>query len=103
MNLSPEWARVLGEEGWEARHWSSIGNPRAEDPEIMAWARDNDCVVLTHDLDFGTLLALTQAGKPSVVQLRAEDVTPHAMRVPLVSALRQFSSELADGALIVIE
>ena len=26
----------------------------------MAWARDNGHVVFTHDLDFGTLLALTR-------------------------------------------
>ena len=39
MNLSPEWVAVLNRAGWEAIHWSTVGNPRAEDEEIMAWAR----------------------------------------------------------------
>ena len=39
MNLSPDWVVVLKEAGWEANHWSKIGNPRAVDSEIMAWAK----------------------------------------------------------------
>ena len=61
MNLSPEWVGFLQSAGWEAIHWSTVGNPRAEDEEIMAWARAQKHVVFTHDLDFGTLLALTRA------------------------------------------
>jgi predicted nuclease of predicted toxin-antitoxin system len=48
----------------------------------MAWARENGHVVLTHDLDFGTLLALTRANGPSVVQVRAQDVLPQHLEVP---------------------
>jgi predicted nuclease of predicted toxin-antitoxin system len=64
MNLSPEWVSVLREAGWEAEHWSQLGDPRAVDVEIMVWAREHGRVVFTHDLDFGTLLALTQAEGP---------------------------------------
>jgi len=42
----------------------------------MAYARTHDFVVLTHDLDFGAILAATHGDKPSVVQIRAEDVSP---------------------------
>jgi predicted nuclease of predicted toxin-antitoxin system len=38
----------------------------------MAYALANNFVVLTHDLDFGTILAATQGNKPSVVQIRAD-------------------------------
>jgi hypothetical protein len=34
----------------------------------MAWARANGHVVFTHDLDFGTTLALTHAADPSVTK-----------------------------------
>lgn len=103
MNLSPDWVIVLQQEGWESVHWSTIGDPRAEDPVIMRWACEHDHVVLTHDMDFGTLLALTQAGRPSVLQVRTQDVTPHTMRPTLVTALRQFQSDLERGALIVVD
>jgi predicted nuclease of predicted toxin-antitoxin system len=38
MNLSPDWVAVLEQAGWETVHWSNVGNPRAADSEIMAWA-----------------------------------------------------------------
>ena len=58
MNLSPEWVPMLQRHGWEAVHWSDVGNPRAGDREIMDWAVAHECIVFTHDLDFGTMLAL---------------------------------------------
>ncbi len=42
-------------------HWSSVGDPAGDDGEIMLWAAGNDHVVLTADLDFGTLLAASNA------------------------------------------
>lgn len=70
MNLSPAWLPVLQAAGHEVQHWSTKGNPRALDREIMAWARQNGYVVFTHDLDFGALLAVTGAEGPSVIQVR---------------------------------
>jgi predicted nuclease of predicted toxin-antitoxin system len=39
MNLPPAWVPVLNAGGHEAVHWSSVGDPRARDADIMAWAR----------------------------------------------------------------
>ena len=75
MNLSPDWVAVLTAAGHDALHWSAVGNIRAVDVEIMAWARQERRVVFTHDLDFGTILALTQEAGPSVLQVRTQDVT----------------------------
>ena len=103
MNLSPDWVELLKQAGWEAVHWSKVGNLRAADSEIMAWTKRNGWVVFTHDLDFGSLLALTQAEGPSVIQVRTQDVTPAAIGELVVSALRQFEPELEQGALIVLD
>lgn len=59
VNLSPAWCPVLKSQDWEAVHWREIGDIRAPDSLIMEWARENKHIVFTHDLDFGTLLALT--------------------------------------------
>ena len=66
MNLSPTWVRFMEENGFEAVHWSTTGEPTATDAVIMAWARDRGFVVVTHDLDFSALLASTEALGPSV-------------------------------------
>jgi predicted nuclease of predicted toxin-antitoxin system len=103
MNLSPEWVGILHEAGWETVHWSSVGEAGAEDAQIMAWARGRGFVVFTHDLDFGTILALTKAEGPSVVQLRAQDITPTGSGPMVTNSLRRFEKELDKGALIVID
>jgi predicted nuclease of predicted toxin-antitoxin system len=68
--------QVLERHGWSAIHWSTVGDPRANDRTIMDWASANDDVVFTHDLDFGTMLALTHSAGPSALQVRADDVLP---------------------------
>ena len=103
MNLSPRWVKVLAQAGFEAVHWSSLGAANAPDTEIMAFARTNDCIVLTHDLDFGAILASTQGAKPSVVQIRSEDISPEAVGGTLVDALRQMTAELEQGALLTVD
>lgn len=103
MNLSPEWAAVLQRHGWEAVHWSTVGNPRATDSEIMAWAHATGHVVFTHDLGFGALLAATDAQGPSVIQVRTQDVTPGHLETLLVAALRAHDIILEEGALVTVD
>jgi predicted nuclease of predicted toxin-antitoxin system len=47
--------------GHEAVHWSEVGDPRAPDTVLMQWAIAHGYAVFTHDLDFGTMLALSGA------------------------------------------
>jgi len=103
MNLSPEWGRVLAGSGWEAIHWKDVGDPTAPDCEIMRWARESGCVVFTHDLDFGALLAATGATGPSVVQMRCEDTRPASMGDAVVAALHAHERALGSGALVTID
>ena len=103
MNLSPRWSAVLATVGFEAAHWSALGAANAADTEIMAYAAANGYVVLTHDLDFGAILAATHGEKPSVVQIRAEDVSPDVIGTQVVAALRQMTAELDQGALLTVE
>jgi predicted nuclease of predicted toxin-antitoxin system len=103
MNLSPDWIEALDQAGWQAIHWSTVGDPRAPDEVIMDWARVNGYVVFTHDLDFGTLLATTRALGPSVIQLRTQDVLPQSIGKRFVIILKQYESVLEKGALLTID
>jgi predicted nuclease of predicted toxin-antitoxin system len=84
-------------------HWSSVGDPRADDATIMAWALAHGHAVFTHDLDFGTVLALTHAGGLSVIQVRSQRVLPEQIGPLVLAALAQYETELSAGALIVVE
>jgi len=103
MNLSPRWIRVLTDAGIDAAHWSSLGLANAPDSEIMRYASTHDYVVLTHDLDFSAILAATHGDKPSVVQIRAEDVSPDVIGANVITALRQMTEELEQGALVTVD
>jgi predicted nuclease of predicted toxin-antitoxin system len=103
MNLSPRWVDVLANAEFDAAHWSVHGAYNASDSEIMAYAKANDYIVLTHDLDFSTILAATHGEKPSVVQIRADNVNPDVIGKQVIAALQQMSTELADGALLTVD
>ena len=103
MNLSPRWIGVLTNAGFESAHWSALGAANAPDAEIMAYARTDDWIVITHDLDFGAILAATHGEKPSVVQIRADDISPDVIGLQVVAALRQMADELEAGALLTVD
>jgi predicted nuclease of predicted toxin-antitoxin system len=103
MNLSPDWVPLLAGGGHEALHWRDLGAANAPDTEIMAWARDHEYVVFTHDLDFGTLLHATGAVAPSVIQFREDDVRPESLGSQALLALVQAKVEIEGGALITID
>lgn len=103
MNLSPRWVASLVGAGWAAEHWSNVGVPDAADSEILGFAAANNYVVLTQDLDFGAILAITHGRKPSVVQIRSVDISPESIAAQTVAALRHVQTELEAGALLTIE
>jgi predicted nuclease of predicted toxin-antitoxin system len=94
---------TLGASGFEAVHWSSVGDPRAADSELLEYARDEGYVVFTNDLDFGAILAASAAPSPSVIQVRATDLTPEALGPLVESALGLYREWLERGALITVE
>ena len=60
-----------------------------------------------HDLPmssfFGAILAATQGHKPSVVQIRADDLSPEAIGGRVVAALWLLAPELDEGALVTVD
>lgn len=103
VNLTPKWIEALRENGFDAIHWSEVGELHASDSQILNYALKNNFVVFTHDLDFGDILAVTGASSPSVIQIRTENTTPDFLLDTLVKALHQFESRLNEGALVTID
>jgi predicted nuclease of predicted toxin-antitoxin system len=103
MCLPPSWVEILQRAGYEAIHWKNIGEYHAADTEILKWARENDYIIFTHDLDFGTLLALTNATGPSVIQARTQDVTPDHLSQLIISYMRLYETHPSNGALMVVD
>jgi predicted nuclease of predicted toxin-antitoxin system len=103
MNLSPDWCEVLRRAGWDSVHWGAVGAPDAADRDLMAWALREGYVVLTHDLDLAAILASTGSRGPSVIQVRAQDVTPSALAALVVRVLERHGEALESGAVISVD
>lgn len=67
MGISPKAVDFLVRLGHQASHLQQQGLHRLKDSEILEKARQEGCILLTHDLDFGDLLAANGADLPSVV------------------------------------
>jgi predicted nuclease of predicted toxin-antitoxin system len=69
----------------------------------LKWAAEHDHVVLTSDLDFGAILAVTREEKPSVIQLRSDVLAPERAGPMVLAVIRQTHEDLAEGALVSID
>jgi predicted nuclease of predicted toxin-antitoxin system len=102
--LSPHVARGLSLAGHDAIHVRDIGLGAATDLVIFERATAEDRVVISADTDFGTLLAVRQATKPSVVLFRgATPRRPADQVASLLANLPQVEGDLLAGAIVVIE
>jgi len=60
-------------------------------------------LLFTHDLDFGAMLAATEAEGPSVIQLRAQDISPDHAKDLLINVINRFTKNLIQGVLISVD
>ena len=103
MNIPLKYAELLSEKCIEVLRWSDVGAPNASDSEIMAYARDNDFIVLTYDLDFSTILSVTRELKPSVAQVRASVFHAEQAVDLIATALCRFDDDLKRGAILSVD
>ena len=73
QGLAPRAAALLRAEGWEAIHVCEAGLEKADDVAILDFARDREMACVSLDHDFHTHLAVSFAGKPSVILVRSRD------------------------------
>jgi len=95
-----EWLRA---QGHDVNHLREEGLQRMPDGDIFLKAATESRILLTFDLDFGEILALSGERKVSVVLFRLHNTrTPHVIE-RLNLALAQSKMILETGAILVIE
>lgn len=103
MNLSPRWVEFLTAAGHDAVHWSTVGAPNAPDRELLNHATAEHRVIVTQDLDFGTILAVGGLDGPSVIQFRSQAVLPESSGPGLLAAVAASQEHLLAGALVTVD
>ena len=102
MGISPRSVAYLCTLGHDAVHLHELGLDRMADTDILAKARAENRVVLTHDLDFGDLLAASQAVLPSVILFRLQDMRPGSVNRHLDAILTQHVQALESGVVLSV-
>jgi predicted nuclease of predicted toxin-antitoxin system len=103
MNVPRSLGVKLPEKGHSCRHVGDIGMARASDLEITNEAWQNNEVIVTHDLDYGHLLAFSGAAAPSVVIFRLRNINPDNLFSSLMKAWDEIEEPLLKGAIVTVE
>ena len=99
-NLSPQVARRLAAAGHDAVAVRELGLQDAPDDEILDRALIEDRVIVSHDTDFGTLLAVRRQSTPSLVLVRSADpLTADQVARVILDNLDVMAADLAAGAI----
>lgn len=103
MNVPPRLGTRLTENGHICRHVKNVGMARAKDIEIIEEAKAQQEIILTHDLDYRTLLAFSGETKPSVVIFRLQNTKPEYLFSRLMTIWTDIEEALQEGAIVVLE
>ncbi len=102
MGLARSTVAFLRTRGHDAVHLRDQGLQRLPDDEIVEKARGEGRVILTHDLDFGRIIAVSRVSVPSVITFRLDDMRPAQVNHHLAEVLARFTGQLETGALVSV-
>ena len=103
VHISPKTVADLQKQGYEIMRSSQFLPANAPDINILEFARTENWVVLTQDLDFSMLVALSRYSQPSLITLRLSSAKPDIVTQKLLDVLPQIEEALQEGSAITIQ
>ena len=94
-----EWLRQLD---LDVVHLRDRGLQKLPDDEILALALVEQRIILTIDLDFAQLLAISKQALPSVILFRLGNENYHEINQRLTEVLNNCQQELETGAIVSV-
>jgi predicted nuclease of predicted toxin-antitoxin system len=103
MNISPLTVEQLRKHGWNIVRVSEVMNKESKDIDILTYAQKQNKVIITQDLDFSAILALSGYGKPSLINLRLENPRPDLVTTRIIDVVSTMEKELEEGVVVTID
>ena len=103
VHISPKTVGDLQKQGYEIIRSSEVLPANAPDINILEFARTENWVVLTQDLDSSMLVALSRYSQPSLITLRLSSAKPDIVTQKLLDVLPQIEESLQEGSAITIQ
>ncbi|BDA73090.1 hypothetical protein CAL7716_072560 [Calothrix sp. PCC 7716] len=102
MGISLRTVAWLRDAGYDTVHLRDEGLQQLPDDEILIKARIEGRILLTVDLDFAQLLAVSGELLPSVILFRLGNKNYNAINERLTEVLRQCQEDLEAGSIISV-
>ena len=102
MGLAQSTSSFLRALGHDVVHLREQGLQSLTDEKVVEKSLAEGRTILTHDLDFSRIVALSRGSLPSVITFRLLDMRPVEVNSQLEKILSRFAGELAAGALISV-
>lgn len=103
MPLSPALAVWLIGHGHQAIHALDLGLAQAPDDQILQRARMEGQIIITADLDYPRLLALSAADSPPIILFRGGNYSETEMLSLLASVLRKIDANELSSSFVVVD
>ena len=103
VNISRRVVERLKALGCDVVRVSEIMDPRSSDHEILSEARRRGAVLVSHDQDFGAILAVSGAVAPSFINVRVSYVDAERVAQAIAGVLRATESDLLAGAVVALD
>jgi len=103
MPVSPLLIEVLQVHGHEGVHAHEVDLDRAPDCELLEIARRENRVVITADLDFPRLLALSSADGPGLILFRGGNYSDAEMCDLLNRVLTEVPPDILETSVCVVD
>lgn len=103
MPVSPQLAKWLNEKGHNAVHASDIGLYKTKDKDILDEARKHERIIITADLDFPQLLAISRAKDPGIILFRGGNYNELEMLELLKRVLDNIKEEKISNSIVVVD
>jgi len=103
MGVSIRVVEWLRNNGHDAKHLREEGLHRMPNGEIFTKAIHENRIIITFDLDFGEIVALSKGKKASVVIFRLHNTRTSHLLCRLSAVLNDSSKALEEGAVVVVE
>ena len=94
---------VLHAYGHEGVHAHQIGKDRAPDSELLNIARREGRIIITADLDFPKLLALSLSEGPGIILFRGGNYSDVEMCGLLEKVLKRVPAEVMENSICVVD
>jgi predicted nuclease of predicted toxin-antitoxin system len=103
MPVSSSLVDVLRAHGHEGAHAHEMGLDRATDREILTVAKRENRIIITADLDFPRILALSSAEGPGLILFRGGNYSDAEMRDLLGRVLTEVPQEILEVSVCVVD